>query len=205
MTALIVVQLAGAEPDILDLDRIAELLRERGVAAQVEQTGGGTATLYADPAGGPAHPYARHAVAVGPGFFAGPGFTCARAFREGLAIGPDDDGEVTPLETPAGASEADVAAIVQALIVLGAAAYPVVALAGGPAARCALAALRLRVWEHREPGDRTDYAVLDLYGVSIGVKRRDRDLYVHVDTSETPDQVVAVEINGGGEHDYPVG
>lgn len=198
-------QLAGAEPGLIDLDRVAELLRERGVAAQVEQTGGGTATLYADPTGDPLAGDARHAVAVGPGFFAGPGFTFARAYREELVIGPDDDGEVTPLDTPARASEADVAAIVQTLIALGDTAYPVVPLAGGQAARRALAALRLRVWDDREPGDRTDYAVLDLHGVSIGVKRRARDLYVHVDTSETPDQVVAVEINGGGEHDHPVG
>jgi len=74
----------------------------------------------------------------------------------------------------------------------------------GPAETGALAALRLRAYTDREPEDVTDYVVVDLHGVSIGVKRRSRDLYLHVDTSETPDEVVAVEINGGGEIDYPV-
>lgn len=73
----------------------------------------------------------------------------------------------------------------------------------GPAAD-ALAGLHLRVYAADEPGDRTAYVVLDLHGASVGVKRRASDLYLHVDTSETPDQVLAVEINGGGEHEYPV-
>jgi hypothetical protein len=79
-----------------------------------------------------------------------------------------------------------------------------VAVGAGPAVAQALAALRLRVHDDQEPGDRTDYVVVDLHGVSIGVKRRAHDLYLHIDTSETPDEVVAVEINGGGEIDYPV-
>jgi hypothetical protein len=67
-----------------------------------------------------------------------------------------------------------------------------------------LAALNPRAYDDQgEPGDRTAYHVVDLHGVSIGVRRRQHDLYVHIDTTETPDELVAVEINGGGEHDHP--
>lgn len=70
------------------------------------------------------------------------------------------------------------------------------------AATEALHGLNLRAY-HDDPTASTTYVVVELHGASIGVQRRAHDLYVHVDTSETPDQVVAVEINGGGEHDYP--
>jgi hypothetical protein len=71
-----------------------------------------------------------------------------------------------------------------------------------PAYAEVLASLHLRVYPP-EAGDVTDYVVLDLHGVSIGVKRRDADLYVHVDTSETADRVIAFEVNDGGEVDHP--
>jgi hypothetical protein len=51
-------------------------------------------------------------------------------------------------------------------------------------------------------GDRTAYVVLDIHGVSIGVKRRAHDLYVHADTTETSDRLIAFEINGRGETDH---
>ena len=63
--------------------------------------------------------------------------------------------------------------------------------------------LHLRVY----PGDRTtgasDYVVLDLHGVSIGAMRRANDFYLHADTTDTTDRVIAVEVNGLGEHDHP--
>ena len=64
--------------------------------------------------------------------------------------------------------------------------------------------LHLRIY----PGDRasgavTDYVVLDLHGVSIGALRRDHDFYLHADTTETPDRIIAFEVNGSGEHDHP--
>ncbi|PSK65567.1 hypothetical protein B0E53_02468 [Micromonospora sp. MH33] len=65
-----------------------------------------------------------------------------------------------------------------------------------------LTRLNLRIYS-AEPGDRTAYVVLDVHGVSIGVKRRADDLYLHVDTTETGDQLIAVEINGYGETDHP--
>ncbi|MEN3308855.1 MAG: hypothetical protein V7603_5057 [Micromonosporaceae bacterium] len=69
----------------------------------------------------------------------------------------------------------------------------------------ALANLCLRAYTGQPPsypGSRTPYVVVAIHGVSVAVQRRARDLYVHLDTSETEDKVVAVEINGGGEHDY---
>lgn len=65
-----------------------------------------------------------------------------------------------------------------------------------------LTRLNLRVYPG-EPGDRTAYVVLDVHGVSIGVKRRADDLYLHADTTETEDRLIAFEINGYGETDHP--
>ncbi|WBB53867.1 hypothetical protein [Verrucosispora sp. WMMD573] len=62
--------------------------------------------------------------------------------------------------------------------------------------------LNLRVYPG-ESGDRTAYVVLDVHGVSIGVKRRAGDLYLHADTTETDDRLIALEVNGGGEIDHP--
>ncbi|MEU8159489.1 hypothetical protein [Micromonospora parva] len=64
-----------------------------------------------------------------------------------------------------------------------------------------LTRLNLRVYPG-EPGDRTAYVVLDVHGVSIGVKRRADDLYLHADTTETDDRLIAFEINGYGETDH---
>jgi hypothetical protein len=73
-----------------------------------------------------------------------------------------------------------------------------------PACVEVLAGLNLRIYPgDAEAGDRTGYVVLDVHGVSIGVKRRAADLYLHADTTETPDHVIAFEVNGGGETDHP--
>jgi hypothetical protein len=73
-----------------------------------------------------------------------------------------------------------------------------------PALTDVLTRLNLRIYRRdHSAGDRTDYVVLDVHGVSIGVQRRARDLYLHADTSETGDQSIAFEINGGGEIDHP--
>ncbi len=64
--------------------------------------------------------------------------------------------------------------------------------------------LHLRVYPgHTAEGERSDYIVLDLHGVSIGARRRQNDFYLHADTTETNDRIVAFEINGSGEHDHP--
>nr|WP_203761676.1 hypothetical protein [Actinoplanes deccanensis] len=68
-----------------------------------------------------------------------------------------------------------------------------------------LRGLNLRIYPGRPAdGDRSDYVVLDLNGVSIGVQRRAKALYLHADTTETSDKAVAFEVNGGGENDYPL-
>ncbi|MDI6101185.1 hypothetical protein QLQ12_21455 [Actinoplanes sp. NEAU-A12] len=73
-----------------------------------------------------------------------------------------------------------------------------------PALTDVLTHLNLRIYRRdHAAGDRTDYVVLDVHGVSIGVQRREGDLYLHADTSETNDAVIAFEINGGGEIDHP--
>ena len=64
--------------------------------------------------------------------------------------------------------------------------------------------LHLRVYSgDRTNGAVTDYVVLDLHGVSIGSMRRTNDFYLHADTTETPDRIIAFEVNGLGEHDHP--
>lgn len=73
-----------------------------------------------------------------------------------------------------------------------------------PAITDVLAALNLRIYRRdHAAGDRTDYVVLDIHGVSIGVQRCASDLYLHADTSETDDTLIAFEVNGGGESDHP--
>lgn len=73
-----------------------------------------------------------------------------------------------------------------------------------PALADVLDHLNLRIYPRdRAAGDRSAYVVLDLHGVSIGARRRAADLYLHADTSETDDDLIAFEINGGGETDHP--
>jgi hypothetical protein len=67
-----------------------------------------------------------------------------------------------------------------------------------------LGRLNLRVYPPESAADTTEYVVLDLFGVSTGLRRREHDLYLHLDTTETADQVIAVEINGGGEVHHPI-
>jgi len=76
------------------LDRVAGALNARGIAAEVDQTGGGTATLFAgerffDRDGEP-----RWQVLAGPGWFEGPGMLGdAMAATEEFSVGLDDNGE----------------------------------------------------------------------------------------------------------------
>lgn len=62
--------------------------------------------------------------------------------------------------------------------------------------------LHLRVYPINQ-GAVTEYIVLDLHGVSIGALRRAHDFYLHADTTETLDRIIAFEVNGSGEHDHP--
>ena len=105
--------------------------------------------------------------------------------------GPSDDGQ----EVGAFQAFLDGSRLSEALDALG----PI-----EPALAHVLSGLNLRIYRRdHAAGDRTDYVVLDIHGVSIGVQRRSSDLYLHADTTETDDQTIAFEINGGGETDLP--
>lgn len=94
----------GRRPTRIDMQAVVEHVRKAGVYAYVEQTGGGTATIYAGtlsewPDG---HGDRRHAVAAGPGLFEGRGtngFTKPYADTSEFWIGPDDDGN-EPVGSP---------------------------------------------------------------------------------------------------------
>jgi hypothetical protein len=80
----------GRQPSRIDLQALADVVRERGYHAHVEHTGGNTATLYAgrqisDRAGDP-----RWSAAAGPGWFEAPDRKPFADTSE-FAVGPDSD------------------------------------------------------------------------------------------------------------------
>jgi hypothetical protein len=97
----------------VSLDRIAQILIEKGVAkAFVDQTGGGVATLFAGEGGTDSAGDERYALIAGPGYFAGPGWSNARVAvcaNNDFGYGPNDDGESAPLYV----NEGDEATIAQ--------------------------------------------------------------------------------------------
>lgn len=80
----------GRKPNRIDLHRLAALVRDRGVQAHVDSTGGGEAVLYAGEQYTTMTGEQRHAVAAGPGRYDG---DTAYADRGDFSAGPDDDGE----------------------------------------------------------------------------------------------------------------
>ena len=68
-----------------------------------------------------------------------------------------------------------------------------------------LAALNLRTYP-AEPqyGDRSPHVVLEVLGVTIGVRHRANETFVHLDTDELPEQLgpLVVEVDNGGENVY---
>jgi len=101
---------------IVDLDRIAAMLNERGIRAVVEMTGGGVATVYGGPEFRDADGGTRSTFLIGPGWFDGPGWTLPRADTADLAWGPDDCGDDPGAYTDAGPrmAERDIVAAVAA-------------------------------------------------------------------------------------------
>lgn len=77
----------------IDMQRICDLLNTQGITAYVEQTGGGTATIYAGESFTDKHGDPRHPVLAGPGWFDGPAWTQPHGDPTDFYIGPDDDGE----------------------------------------------------------------------------------------------------------------
>jgi len=95
-----------------DLDRICAELAALGVPATVEQTGGGTATLYAgEPVYDPDEERYEYPVSAGPGHFVGPGWSVARSYREEFSFGPNDQ-DAESCTPPDDATEADVARLI---------------------------------------------------------------------------------------------
>lgn len=81
----------------INLDVVVLFVRAFGVEATVEQTGGGTATIYAGGIRQEEGYGDRYAAVAGPGWFEGPGWTQGRASTEDFYVGPDDYGDVTPV------------------------------------------------------------------------------------------------------------
>lgn len=70
----------------VSFDRIVAYVKEAGVEAYVEQTGGGVATIFAGDVGDDLVPQ----IAAGPGWFEGPGWTNAHALLTEMGVGPYD-------------------------------------------------------------------------------------------------------------------
>jgi hypothetical protein len=75
----------------INFDTLVALIKDRGMPAQIEQTGGGCATIYV---GTPGADGLFQAVA-GPGWFEGPGWTNGRGTFEEFCWGLDDFGGET--------------------------------------------------------------------------------------------------------------
>lgn len=106
-----------SEPRTIDLDRVAEIVRDLSEGpCYVEQTGGGCATIYAGERDLPAiepeidPDWTRFHAAAGPGWFEGPYWTNPRADLDDFYLGPDDMGDAdTRSDWPDDADEAYVA------------------------------------------------------------------------------------------------
>lgn len=77
----------------INMHRVVELVREQGVDAHVENTGGNVATIYAGPERQDEHGDPRHAALAGPGAILD---DRAVADSAELCVGPDDDGDAEP-------------------------------------------------------------------------------------------------------------
>jgi len=103
------------EPDLYDvnMDAVVAHVRELGYHANVEQTGGGTATIYA---GEPVdswydnEDFKRHPACAGPGVY-GWGRRDSVASSEEFAVGPDGDGDFLYIRDAGQADERQIAAL----------------------------------------------------------------------------------------------
>jgi hypothetical protein len=75
----------------VEFDEVVRRLEAEGITAYVEQTGGGTATIYVGEATEDEHGDRRFPCAVGPGWFEGPGWTLGGGHNHDLYVGPDND------------------------------------------------------------------------------------------------------------------
>lgn len=93
--------LPGDDEATIDLDAVVAALKDEGIDAYVEQTGGGCATVlvgevqeytYTAPWNGQTVTDWYHPAAVGPGWFEGEGWTRGRAHPNDLFAGPEEEG-----------------------------------------------------------------------------------------------------------------
>lgn len=109
----------------INMDKVVRILKdEYDIHAYVEQTGGGTATIFA----GELRSVERKAITgvvvtedrwqavAGPGWFEGPGWTNARGDVSDFYIGPDDDGEADPVMAEKTWSETDIARSIASVV-----------------------------------------------------------------------------------------
>lgn len=73
------------------------------------------------------------------------------------------------------------------------------------ATRALLVALQLRTYAADETTDgRGEQVVITVYGVDLSIRRRDDGVFVHIDSTEMPDELRPLigEFNCGGENVY---
>lgn len=100
----------------LNLDEVVRILKDKGIDAYVEQTGGGTATIFAGNQFIDGYGTNRYQACAGPGWFEGPNFTEARADTSEFYVGPDDDGVAEPVDADASWDEARAAEAIAAVV-----------------------------------------------------------------------------------------
>ncbi len=106
------------DADEIDMEAIASAVQTAGFHAYVEQTGGGTATIYAGRLHDRETDDPHYSAVAGPGWFRGPGWTAPRASRDDFSVGRHDHGETDPtLVSEPGAWKSD-AELVAAIVAL---------------------------------------------------------------------------------------
>ena len=74
------------------------------------------------------------------------------------------------------------------------------------AARALLTALELRTYSPAADvdDDRGEQVVITVYGVDLSIRRRGDGVFVHIDSTEMPEELRPVigEFNNGGENEY---
>ncbi|WP_298795732.1 hypothetical protein [uncultured Pseudonocardia sp.] len=111
---------AAADGHPLHLEEVARLVREAGVNCVLDTSGGGVATIWAGPTHHETSYGIRFAALAGPGSF-GWGHSPSVATTAEFFIGPDDDGEASPLDLAEvdARTDAQVAALIVAQARLG--------------------------------------------------------------------------------------
>jgi hypothetical protein len=105
----------GRYPNRIDLQAVADALRERGHHAFIDHAGGGVAVLYAGRHMPDAHGNARWSAAARPGRYQAPGWRDPFADPHDLIVGPDGD-DVWELAVPPTVTVAQLVDLIAAVI-----------------------------------------------------------------------------------------